>query len=165
MAPGNYMSHVKMALDDVRMIHRLVEACGASGRGVARRAKDLPSMVASAGLVPALTFYMSKASEEVYKAILRYLDGGDAGALCKGLSGKLVEELGEKEGAGYSTLLALAARFLSKNGLLGSVGGYPELAGELSRLAGDPARVAAAEGLLLEYLIEVKKLAEAFFRE
>ena len=172
------LGHVEEALRGVSLLWDLFEACReglpekekkeVSGAGVARRAKDLPSMVSSAGLVPALTFYMSKADQGLYQGLYRYLRGGagDAHGVCSAAPEGLRKELGGKEGAGYAALLALAAVFLAETGYLDPEPvDYRSLAEALRGLAAGTVRALAAERLLLEYLVEVKKLAEAFFKE
>lgn len=172
------LGYVEEALRGVSLLWDLVEACReglpekekkeVSGAGVARRAKDLPSMVSSAGLVPALTFYMSKADQEIYQRLYSYLRGrgGDVHGVCSAAPGDLRKELGGKEGAGYAALLALAAAFLAETGYLDPEPvDYRSLAEALRGLAAGTVRALAAERLLLEYLVEVKKLAEAFFKE
>ena len=132
------------------------------GAGIARRAKDLPSLVASAGLVPALTFYMSKADEESYKSFLCILRGGGGGcAACN----EVREDLGWSEKAGYAPVLALAALGLNALGHVGDVDDYKRLAQGLMGLSTSPSRALLAERQLLELLVETKKLAEAFFHE
>ena len=132
------------------------------GAGIARRAKDLPGLVASAGLVPALTFYMSKADEKSYKSFLCVLRGGEGGcAKCNGVK----EDLGWSEKAGYAPVLALAALGLQELGHVGDVEDYKKLALGLLELSTSPSRALLAERQLLELLVEAKKLAEAFFHE
>jgi CRISPR type III-B/RAMP module-associated protein Cmr5 len=139
------------------------------GAGIARRAKDLPSLIASAGLVPALTFYMSKSKKDNYMTICNILSGNNDTSIKEANCKDLEEELSSKEKAGYSTLLAVAACGLRHLGLIGrenDVASLEGLAAALKKLldSGEPHRILAAEKAMTDYLIEVKKLAEAFFK-
>ena len=132
------------------------------GAGIARRAKDLPGLVASAGLIPALTFYMSKAEEKNYRVFLCILGGSEAScAECN----QVKDDLGGSEKAGYAPILALAALGLQTLGHLETVDDYKKLAQGLLELSKDPHHAMVAERQLQELLIEAKKLAEAFFHE
>ena len=164
---------VKAALTYVLRIAEQVRQCRAldggekvTGEAVKRRARDLPTLVASAGMVPALTFYMSKASAETLQTMLDKVLGGEGPS--RELCGSLRDELGGSEGAGYSTLLALATRALEDMGYLGGVTGSSDtvaaLAQGLLSLRGTE-RELVAERRLLEFLVEVKKLAEALLRD
>lgn len=81
---------LKLTLKLVQLVEKCKEANGTEtknteeGKGITRRAKDLPGLVASVGLIPALTFYMSKAigkgrtgSEastiDLYSALYRFI--------------------------------------------------------------------------------------------
>lgn len=131
-----------------------------NGGAIQRRAKDLPSMVASAGLVPALTFYIAKADENRFRRFLELLDIKDIDKIdCE----QLREDLGEGEGAGYSPLLALAVKALNEHNYINYVEDYVTLANELRKLRERGIEELAAEQVILGYLLEVKKLADAFF--
>ncbi len=137
------------------------------GEGIKRRAKDLPSLISTVGLVPALTFYMSKASENNYKRVLMYLNGKlpSDKELCD--KDGLASEIGGGEGAGYSSLLALTLAALVRLGIISGgveqVESFNKVAKNLKSLHERSHEEMAAESLILDYLIEVKKLAEAFF--
>ncbi|NOZ89341.1 MAG: type III-B CRISPR module-associated protein Cmr5 [Crenarchaeota archaeon] len=172
---------VKLALEYMTLLLEQAEKCGVgagggeqkegqekrrTGSAIARRAEDLPSLVASAGLIPALTFYMSKAERDKFRAFLGILAGGRAVEECKGIG----EEFGAGEGAGYSAMLAVAAKALEDLGFINvseslGEGGDPlqTLARGLQRLRGSPEEL-VAERQMIELLVEVKKLAEAFFK-
>ena len=99
------------------------------GDGVRRRLRSLPGLVASTGLIPALTFYMSKAKPQVYSLLYNYLAAPQdkmreakpqLKEICKPIekNGKktysneckdLCTELGSKEASGYAASIALTA--------------------------------------------------------
>lgn len=79
---------LKLTLKLVQLVEKCKEATGTetkiTGEGITRRAKDLPGLVASVGLIPALTFYMSKAigkgrtggeasTLDLYSALYRFI--------------------------------------------------------------------------------------------
>lgn len=164
---------VSLALDHILALERLVEKCnvgqgrsrnGKPGEGVTRRLKDLPTHVAYAGLVPALTFYMSKASETTYARILSLLRG-EITLESISCDEKIVEDLGGGEKAGYSATLALAVAALEKI-VDGFVAGssFRELAEALRKLKNDWRAEMLATHLLIDYLVEAKKLGEALLK-
>ena len=171
---------VRLALLYVTRLADLVEACRDKicgevrgdeecrpGAGIARRASDLPGLVASAGLVPALTFYMSKADGYLLKSYIELLGRGDAGNPGDQLCGRAADDLGWREKAGYTAVLATAARGLIDLGYLEEPGDDADavrwLAEGLKSLRGS-SREVVAERRMLDFLVEVKKLAAAFFK-
>ena len=131
-----------------------------NGEGVVRRAKELPGLIASSGLVPALTFYMSKIeSEEELEEALKLLEGKEAD-ICK-----LKEALSNKEGAGYSIMLAAVIDALEKLAGVSFVKPITltSLAGTLLslRTGKDHMLELEAEYMISDYLIEAKKVLEA----
>ncbi len=159
---------MSLAIRHMTRLYDLVSECGkynesATGEGVSRRARDLPSLVSSAGLVPALTFYMSKADENNYKIIYDYLGDTTGKPMDAGKCESLKDELSRKEKAGYASMLAASAKALEAMLGLSELNSYKALALELENLHRDSLREAEAEALMLDYLVEAKKLAEAFF--
>ncbi|ALL01406.1 CRISPR type III-B/RAMP module-associated protein Cmr5 [Pyrodictium delaneyi] len=166
---------ISMAIDHILLLRDLVEKATANcknkmrdkGDAIRRRAKDLPSMVYTVGLIPALTFYMSKIENsklytDLYK-LLRNRDKKLGEQLAGNPSSDLCQEIGGKEAAGYTTLLALAAAALSEAGVANTdLSSLQNLAASLKSLR-EQGKEHYAARLLVEYLNEVKKLAEAFF--
>jgi hypothetical protein len=115
------------------------------------------------GLVPALTFYMAKGDENAYEFIYKAL-ARRCTATNQKPDMKICEEFEDKEGAGYSALLAVATNMLAERGFIdgNKAAGYKGLAEELKAISGK-AQELAARRILVEYLTEFKKLAEAFF--
>lgn len=175
---------VSMAIEHMLLVRSLAEKaaakCGIDGKdkggAIQRRAKDLPGMVYTVGLVPALTFYMSKVeNSQLYTRIYELLRSGDEGRVDiiveevfreereKGKDNSLCKEMGGREAAGYTTLLAMAAATLAEAGILkGDPSSLQGLAASLKKLRDEGGESYAAR-LLAEYLGEAKKLAEAFF--
>lgn len=172
MPAGGEHNVIKLALTYILRLSDFAEECRPAvcgdekekcrpGAGIARRAKDLPGLVASAGLIPALTFYMSKAKEENYQAFLCILQGSEAScAKCN----QVKDDLGSGEKAGYAPILALAALGLQTLGHIEAVDDYRKLAQGLLELNKSPHHAMVAERQLQELLVEAKKLAEAFFQ-
>ncbi len=165
------MIKIKELVDEVNTILKKCDPKdGANGAGITRRSKDLPQLVYTIGLVPSLVFYMSKSKIETYKTILDYLnqsklDGSNV-CICKNnrCSKKdLAIELGEGEGAGYTTLLALSTRYLHDEKYLDDISDFKELAKSLNNLRSNNKAIASDK--LVEYLTQVKRLAEALFGE
>ncbi len=156
---------VALALEHALRIKEAAESVGAGGRGFRRRARDLPSLALSAGLVPALTFYLSKVERgDLLSEALELLRGSRKP---EEAAKKLGGELGDKEGAGYTIMLAaiaVAAEALAGVSLLAG-GGDPRISlaqglRKLRERAGEERRLLR---ILQPYLTELKKLADAFF--
>lgn len=187
----------------------------ALGEALRSRARQMPELMASSGLVPTLTFYMAKASEDLYSCFYEYLvnpsqrpedfcssceekvkskveeeirrRGPAQGrqedvnkavkkAIEDWLNG-LAEELG-KEGGGYSTLLALSAHFMVRaysalankdeseyKSKASRYLGLAELLNEIHKSGSGVSGEVALNRLMIDYLLEAKKLAEAFWGE
>lgn len=169
---------VRLALEYVTRLAEVVETCRSQicsterekckpGAGIARRANDLSNLVASAGLVPAMTFYMSKADGVLLVKVIDILNGGQVTSdFCE----EAAEDLGGKEKAGYTSMLAIAAKGLTDLGYIDNPSnlragnGMKWLAEGLKKLKTNGNEI-IAERRMLELLIEIKKLASAFFKQ
>ena len=110
------------------------------------RARSMPSLIASHGIVSALAFLMSKSNDKMFRELL---------------GGGVKNNYGREE-AGYTLYLYVLYRFLGgRHGFLGECGDMECLLGELVRLDSDVAAAAAAGSLALEFAVEFKKLADA----
>jgi len=139
------------------------------GKGVRSRARELPGLIASAGLAQALLFYLSKADDNEYeKAYLlaQAAEKEECQVPDKITSKDVKTMLESSEGAGYGTILALLAHaiktltpteghdFSTKKGLaqyilcLAREGRGTEL---------------QATALLQPYLEALKRIIEAFY--
>ncbi|GBF09152.1 type III-B CRISPR module-associated protein Cmr5 [Aeropyrum pernix] len=178
----SHAAAVHEALEAYRRVCLGGEGDEKPGRGLKRRARSLPGLILSSGLIPALTFYMSKADTQAYREYVRLLEKAERGE--KGAAASLVEaaaggggeacrgdsvltELSGGEGAGYSLALAMASRALQRLARVeaGGDGGFAGLAATLREGLGSPEKEAAATQLLIDYLQEVKKLVEAIVKE
>ena len=132
-----------------------------TGEAIARRAKYLPSLILSAGLVPALTFYMSKTGgKEAYRNAFRVLRGDVDCDVLK----KVGDDLGGGEGKGYAVVLAAVIDALSKLHPEALGGEAPQdlkvLAAKLKEMHENKLDI-TAEAVLQPYLVELKKVVEA----
>jgi CRISPR type III-B/RAMP module-associated protein Cmr5 len=173
--------HHALRVFDAARIHMRRAGGDRVGEAFRRRAKDFPSLMAEAGLAPALTFYLSKSNPSKLPAALRLascrgLDTQQLDAIAKGLG----EELGRGEGEGYTLMAALVLDALDKlaglglvergdDGCPGEGDGYQILKRVAERLleirSGEGGEEVRAAALIEPYLVELKKLADAFFGE
>ncbi|PUA31291.1 MAG: type III-B CRISPR module-associated protein Cmr5 [Zestosphaera tikiterensis] len=126
---------------------------------ISRRLEEFPSLTLQVGLVPTLTFYLSKIDEkakiEVYNAtITAILEEVSSNRLCSDI---------ENAGGGYPQASALLATYI------GNVAGCNEnevkileqyIVNCLSKIEQEGARI---EKLALNYAYELKKLANALY--
>lgn len=162
---------VKLAVNHALRVKELVDELNDrntyGGAGFRRRARDFPSLVAAAGLTPALLFYLSKARSDKIEEALEVMKGakltGDKLEILK-------DEVSNKEGAGYSLMLAAvidAAEKLAGENLLASGEGdaASRLASGIVKLREKPGAEVKLVRLLEPYFIELKKIADALFKE
>lgn len=146
---------------------------GKPGDAVYRRAREVPELIASSGLVPAMTLYMAKGPNRIYETIYSYLAGLRSAqdvykaAQDDGRCGTVCGELADQS-CGYAALLAAVSLFASRafealSGASHDVSDYKSLATMLSELHSDGRLELAVTRLTIEYLLEIKKLAEAFW--
>ncbi|HIC99671.1 MAG TPA: hypothetical protein EYP08_08690, partial [Pyrodictiaceae archaeon] len=136
---------------------------------------ELPTLVLQTGLIPALTFYLSKVEkEEVYKLVLEALEAKVDKSKLEELSEedkKMVREEVGGEGKGYTTLLGISAYMLKqladmykiekcKN--INTIVGFVECLHEIRNNRG---KEVILEKQFMKFMLEVKKLFDAFFRE
>jgi len=163
---------IKIALQRTFKLKEIIEICTPEAerlktRALPRRAKDLPQLILQLGLIPALTFYLSKVEDkELYKALVDSLSGKKKfdTNLCRALQ-KEVEE----EGKGYTALLATIASTLplikvSLKSQSQDLNSLPSLASYLLTIR-DEGKDLVIEKSLISFLVELKKLFEAFFGE
>jgi len=174
---------VEVGLRLTLRIHELAKILGATsqressqrrneekiGKALQTRASDIPSLILSTGLVPALTMYMSKTDPVVYKNIYQWLVGklnsNDIAKMDRRVLKDLIDEL-SKEGKGYSAMLALISCALTElfsddfnKDRMSDIG---ELAKSLLDVREKGKELVIQNGLL-PLLLEVKKLSKALF--
>ncbi len=158
------MNVIKLALEHATKIANLTSQDGVEEeegkRGFTRRAVNFPGLTASAGLIPAVTFYMSKADNEKYRQAYNYL-------VHNGPKNGLEEELKREEKVGYSLYLACISDVLYKafkevygNNDVNEPKDLKSLAFLLKKIE-DGGKVLLIERIVEEYSLEMKKLAEA----
>ncbi len=139
------------------------------GEPIAKKAKELPGLIATAGLVPGLAFYLSKTENEaLYKTILEYLQGTNPllqnCSQTQELKNTIVNELGGGEKSGYTTLTAATAHAIHL-ATERDVSDKKKLIETLKQIKQGITQEAVIEAQVLEYLQELKKLATALFEE
>ena len=163
---------VKTALDVTLKIKQLIDAVQPKETvALSRRARELPTLVLQTGLTPALTFYLSKVEkEEVYKLVLEALEAKVDESKLKELAEKVREEVGG-EGKGYTALLSISAYTLKQLANIYGIekcknmGTIVELVECLHEIRGDRHKEVMLEKQFINFMLEVKKLFDAFFKE
>ncbi len=135
----------------VKIFREVYGFCGGNKdweRSLRSRARNVPALIASNGLVSTIAFLMSKSNGKMFGSLLT--------------GGSLEKYRNEKEKAGYTLYLYALYRFLSgEKGLIGKCKDFVCLARELEKLDSDRRRAAAASELALAFTVEFKKLADA----
>lgn len=128
---------------------RIRKACRGKAeweRSLRSRARNMPAVIASQGLVSAMAFLASKSNKEMFSRLVK---GGELGNY-------------SKEEAGYTLYLYAIYSFLSgEHKFLGECSDIECLLAELEKLDSDAAAASAAGELALGFAIEFKKLADA----
>lgn len=173
MGERNLSNPLEIALEHSTRIARALEKLGEHGRGIRSRARELPSLLAQSGLIPTIILYMSKVGgkNSLFQHAFNFIDKGDETVL-----ENIREEFTDKEGVGYIIFLAAITSALSKlteNKIkfVEQTGGGSQISLHniaenalkyLSKRNTEPIELAMGEKLLLEYLLQMKRLIEAF---
>lgn len=159
---------IKEAVDQLNSRKEGGEGEKAGAKGFRSRARELPGLILSSGIVPALTFYLSKTSDDetLRKAVeLLKTDQNPSYDVIDGLS----NELSNKEGTGYTLMLAavaIATEVLYGKSLFdGHEVNRVCFAKGLLDLSCKPSEERQLTRILLPYLTELKKLSDSFFGE
>ncbi|ABM80566.1 type III-B CRISPR module-associated protein Cmr5 [Hyperthermus butylicus] len=161
---------VEAALEAMRRFDKnLRDACSDKGEpradAISRRLKDFPQLILQSGLVPALTFYLSKLSEkadqDAYELTVKVLteqrlEGDERRKLCRKTSG---------EGGGYPHVLALVLVYAAERAGC-SVDSIARIGSSLvGCLETVQKKGVTVEKLVQAYVNELKKLASALYPE
>lgn len=111
------------------------------------RARNTPSMIMTSGLTQTLAFLASKSNGELYSILYR---------------GETKQSKAKEEEAGYTAYLYVIMRFLGKNKLLTE---EPEslekVIKAIKQLDENPHQALVVQNILMEFLLEFKKITEA----
>jgi CRISPR type III-B/RAMP module-associated protein Cmr5 len=141
-----YERAIESAIKLTSWIRRYAAKYGQSFRS---RTRSFPELMEGSGLLPTCTFFYAKATEEVY------------GKVCQLIDGRKIEPVDIKdEEFGYAAFLHGVLGFLEALGLIRDHKNPVEAIKDLN----ETGRLTLARGLLLPYIIEVKKLSEALFQ-
>ncbi|MCE4605946.1 MAG: type III-B CRISPR module-associated protein Cmr5 [Desulfurococcales archaeon] len=173
MKKKNISNPLEIALEHSTRIAHALEKLEEHGRGIRSRARELPGLLAQSGLIPTVVLYMSKVGgkNSLFQNAFNFIDKGDETVL-----ENIREEFTDKEGTGYIIFLAAIASALSKLtnnkiNLMEQNGGYNQISLHsiaenalkyLSKPSTESIELAVGEKLLLEYLLQMKRLLEAF---
>ena len=163
---------VKAALDITLKTKHLIEIVQPEKAiALSRRARELPTLILQAGLIPALTFYLSKVENgEVYKLILEALEEKAKETELKKFDKEIEKEVKE-EGKGYTALLSISAYTLKqlanvyKIEKCENINTIAELVECLYEIRSDRSKEVVLEKQFIKFMLEVKKLFDAFFKE
>ncbi len=137
---------------------------------IPRRASDIASHVASMGVFQAVAFFLSKTDERVYNAVYRYIRGLEAKS---DSLVKLVESELSGEGKGYSVILAVTMVGVEEAARQTGVDCSRD-GNNTSTLRGvarcllmlkESGRLVQIDAMLQPYLLTVKRLTDAFYKE
>lgn len=148
------------------------------GDGFKRRVKDFPGLMLSAGISPALLFYMAKADAAKLNAAYTLLSSETIDdTMLEKLVNKLDDELGGAEGSGYALMLASVIHAIEQltgykitntNGELdhAAIARFIKKIRECTSIrCQNGVSEIQASMILYPYLVELRKLADAFFKE
>lgn len=145
---------IKGALGDFEKLTRLLPIEKEYGPKFRTRALNMPLLVESSGLLPALTFYYAKAKGDSYKKIVESF----------GSEIKVKTEEVRAEEFSYGAYLYLVLNWLKGLHLLGEAKlNEPLKCFKILAEAG-PFEHAVVLNRLMPYLLEIKKLSEARFK-
>lgn len=158
-----------------------------AGEGFLRRARELPSLISSSGLVPALLFYAAKSEMKNLPQAIKIVSCDLREEELKKLTPNLEGELGGGEGQGYTLMLAAIIDALEK------LGGFRLLNKSTTEICIETCTETSSENkedkpiellkglkrfresylvaeikataILQPYLIELKKVSEAVFHK
>ena len=171
-----------LALNHIRKVESLRKksVCGDDAKsynlnGFTSRMKNFPSLLLDAGLIPAVTFYLSKVSSkkekaitpENLKALVEYFED-KLEDLPKGASEAVKEDMKGEESKGYliasAVLLAALKKFGESLGLemKESADFLTTVVEYLEELRAGNSKGTIMEKLMLEYSNEMKRLVEAY---
>ena len=140
-------------------------------KAIASRLSDFPALAATSGIMPALTFYLSKAvdEEEAFTATYRLIKTAECRFTGERLSNtkKYFEKIEGSggEGKGYGVTLALILASLEKIGYLAVEAERPgirEVADALLRVLEGAG--GASDEEVLQVITELKKVGTAFYK-
>ncbi len=153
---------VKAALQIISRFHEKFNSICKQSKGdaIARRLGEFPQLMLQAGLVPAITFYLSKIDNNEKARI--YADSMKA--ILEGKASRIICDRATGEGGGYPQALAILLAYLGK------VAGCDDNRlktidpGLVECIKNIESRGALIEAQALIYANEVKKLARALYR-
>ncbi len=159
-----------------RVVKEIARTSDYRSSALTARLNDFPALAANAGIAPALTFFLSKLSDEKEKDAFvhayRAIKSGECKVRIDQLDRKtrnnlinyFRNELPSKEGKGYGPALALILASLEQVGYIkmeGAPSGVRDIAQAISEVL-DGAEASDLEAL--EVLAELKKLGQAFYK-
>ncbi len=150
----------------IDLVLRLHKAYNGKGEALERRGKEIPQLISQVGLSNALVFYLSKAKEETYTLVYKYLSSDKE----KDPEPKVRDEIrkeAQSEGGGYSVILALVNTALSKivKGRVSEcvdLSNFRDTASCLKKLREEKLEL-VAEAKLMNFLTVARRLLEAFY--
>ncbi len=166
-----------IALNVILKLASILEP-GTHADSLVSRAKDLPTLIATAGITQAITFYLSKSNlgesnnEKCFADLVNYLLGIKGSAGSSNLK-DCVSNDSTGEGKGYLTMLAITTAALSM--VLNTVKERPRECRDLTTAADiascflklkeskSPVALITIERKLTDILVTIKRLAEAFY--
>gem|GEM_PF-2979753 len=125
-------------------------------RSLRSRTRTIPSLMVSSGLPQTLAFLASKSDPRYYEYLVKEAQSAQ-------------EKTGKGESAGYSAYLYVVMKFLTRQGLSSGPGSIPssidEVVDVIKKIDEDPNLCSMVQSILLEFLLEFKKIAEALIEE
>ena len=136
-------------------------------RGLVSRVRSFPSLMTSAGTVPALTFYFSKVdvNEDTLKELYFYFNGerGEPPEP-KNCNDEMINEVSKKESAGYAVATTMLLSALNKLvGIRFNTNDFlNDITAKLADLLDENTKRFELEHFLNVYSTELKKLIDAY---
>ena len=142
---------VERALEVFTKIRSVIDDNSKLGEDFETRARSLVSMISELGLVPTLSFCYGKAQQDIFKSVYESFS-----------SGKALPKNKETTKQSYALYLIVVLYYLKELRLVGDFSRPDELIKTLHDMSqGNKAYLYSK--LLMPYLIEIKRMAEALY--
>lgn len=136
------------------------------GESFKTRARQGPQLVKTQGLLPLLTFLLGKGGKTKYTYVIELLEKKPSE--CKNEQLEKILKEGDYDDLGYAVYAAILTYYLKKLDIIPNDVDIKEPINVIETLLNSTMNsytISAYEHFLVDYLLEIKKLSEAYFEE